>query len=1390
MRAYSSNDHDQMIEEIKEQSLNDDLSPLIRELEHLLHPLKENPEKNELRTFLESQPFLKIESETIDQLQKITTFGPYWGEITRYVDKIINELQTLGKKFKKIPAITEKLNQLKEAYRSLGDNKAFKAFIIKAWDKHEQNRTYILPFAKIGGIDIGERLVTGATAFEWLGVKTVWEKDGEKDGEKDVKKLRIQRENRSGNNILRIYGNNCYKHAPASSYEDAETTLPEFLFNPAMETYVNTLYRLLNRANAAPTTVIKLTLPHNSGLSQGDGISKRNYLLQVSRKINAVQLSVEDAEFSNYYSLTLASLMMRPNDGKVPNSISQQIDGKNMITYVDNDEAGFPVGVGLKKSGYQVGLKDFLFLLKQASTPYPKQFIESILKMDLIVIYFSWLLKLKSVEERYEKLLQQGIFKETEYEARLQLKLAKDELKRVLDIAIALADIFSEAKDSSKNIMPQELFAKIYSLEAEVYNAVLKRNQTLTDSYGLINERTIEDVLNKTTAEVGRIVNLAVRMYDHRENNIKYTLQEEINDLFGDEKLILAALEKCHQQSLQSILTMLSDIGYSFEGPKAQAVIFLVARKGDAACINFLSEKRVNLHLKSLESKTLLDIAYEAGKHVKEGSFEFKMWRQKIIALIKKGVAANRYAKQLHEFRLIHMPYVRLFGSEERIQLGINLEAMKKLIPEYQEAPESFYLGELIGLKLAPGWIVNFTGDKEEYTANRLTKKAKHFFAPNNDRVHKVNAAYTKHLPETWLKYSDHSFDFIVIRPTDNQGKIVYDLAVSIEDISINETSSLEENIAVLNLEALIKRIAILSLYRPVCIQADFSYQAQAIIALKVTLVAQMVSGWLQKDKLSVLRYETKEEAAQKKKQFDALMEQYEKFTPEHDAGFLHKERVKAAIEQDSGVLFRLAKKIYHQCIDKVNLLNLEQTLSDKESKQLKSAVEQACAQIKKYIKNENKNVIGIKVTDVKVSTLQKIQEYLEKYKNNFSIGEMCKLYQFLLAARSCNWLYLARITNTRLVTGNKAIGPKSVRDTFFPLITTLEKLFETLNLAKITRRHSIASKIESRPLGFDDFRIELEFPFVNPENSYEKKITKFVGTYLGDREACLRNGWNLRDIVHVDEKGNLLMMGSIPMKVAHPERDLINEGEAIKTEMKAKNPQVALKLVISTVENFEIRGHGFNENKSIALEALDILGMKSLNEYTVIQTEEWKEQNIQHIIIPIPDNTNSMDLLSEEQLNKFFEAMGALYALLVKDKNAGVYIHCKSGKGRSFSFVVTFLVLFYTDSRLPIRERVYSVLTTIHDLRPQTDSYERKHNFVEQLVIAGMNYFNFDSGISARDIADTTPLRDRRAYSSLQTVGTFARPPSLPNNSNTQTATQPSTDAQEYGNAFDVNRN
>lgn len=129
---------------------------------------------------------------------------------------------------------------------------------------------------------------------------------------------------------------------------------------------------------------------------------------------------------------------------------------------------------------------------------------------------------------------------------------------------------------------------------------------------------------------------------------------------------------------------------------------------------------------------------------------------------------------------------------------------------------------------------------------------------------------------------------------------------------------------------------------------------------------------------------------------------------------------------------------------------------------------------------------------------------------------------------------------------------------------------------------------------------------------------------------------WN-----HITDK---LILGALP--IATETNGMGNHRDKIMEACIAKGSE--LGGVFSIVNEFEIKG----EN----------LGL------IPVSPEDWKEKNVHHALVPMDDFGGKIDIsVVKKQVDEMHKII---------ESGKSVYVHCKAGKGRSFSFIVAYLLM------------------------------------------------------------------------------------------------------------------
>ncbi len=189
------------------------------------------------------------------------------------------------------------------------------------------------------------------------------------------------------------------------------------------------------------------------------------------------------------------------------------------------------------------------------------------------------------------------------------------------------------------------------------------------------------------------------------------------------------------------------------------------------------------------------------------------------------------------------------------------------------------------------------------------------------------------------------------------------------------------------------------------------------------------------------------------------------------------------------------------------------------------------------------------------------------------------------------------------------------------------------------------------------------------PKTLYQKMaftVTFYTGTLIP--EFLGNTHWN-----HITDN---LILGALP--IATEISGMGNHRDKIMEACEAKGSE--LGAVYSIVNHFEIKG----EN----------LGL------TPVSPEDWKAKNVNHVLVPMDDFGGNIDIhLMKKHVDDMHEVIKS---------GKSVYVHCKAGKGRSFSFVVAYL-LINTDMD------VTQIFGFLREKRPQVSPGKGQFNLIEK---------------------------------------------------------------------------
>ena len=154
------------------------------------------------------------------------------------------------------------------------------------------------------------------------------------------------------------------------------------------------------------------------------------------------------------------------------------------------------------------------------------------------------------------------------------------------------------------------------------------------------------------------------------------------------------------------------------------------------------------------------------------------------------------------------------------------------------------------------------------------------------------------------------------------------------------------------------------------------------------------------------------------------------------------------------------------------------------------------------------------------------------------------------------------------------------------------------------------------------------------------------------------------------------LILGALP--IATEISGMGNHRDKIIEACQVKGNE--LGAVYSIVNHFEIKG----EN----------LGL------TPVSPEDWRAKNVNHVLVPMDDFGGDMDI------NVMKKHVDDMHTVIESGKS--VYVHCKAGKGRSFSFIVSYL-LMHSDMN------VTEIFGYLREKRPQVSPGKGQFNLIEK---------------------------------------------------------------------------
>jgi hypothetical protein len=208
---------------------------------------------------------------------------------------------------------------------------------------------------------------------------------------------------------------------------------------------------------------------------------------------------------------------------------------------------------------------------------------------------------------------------------------------------------------------------------------------------------------------------------------------------------------------------------------------------------------------------------------------------------------------------------------------------------------------------------------------------------------------------------------------------------------------------------------------------------------------------------------------------------------------------------------------------------------------------------------------------------------------------------------------------------------------------------------------------------------IVLIFALYPPSSMIFQKITFSSTFYLGTiLPELLTISSSTRQLNHWNEIIDGLFLGALPIETEF--LSLGNDGVKIMNECKIKNR--TLGLVTSVMNQFEFNGEGLIFLKPIS-------------------REFWESKNVEHLLKPMDDFGGNI------QIEEIKETVDRWKVII--DQGKCVYVHCKAGKGRSFTFLAAYLLL-NTDLSL---QQIFNLIKRQRpQISPNLSQYKTLHWF------------------------------------------------------------------------------